>query len=47
MFTLPWLVACAPEAVDEVLAIFRRDGFDDAREIGELVAGEPLVEVLD
>ena len=41
------LVACAPEAVDEVLAIFRRDGFDDAREIGELVAGEPLVEVLD
>lgn len=40
------LVACAPEAVGEVLAIFRRDGFDAACEIGELVAGEPGVEVL-
>lgn len=40
------LVACAPDAVDEVLAIFRRDGFDGACEIGEFVAGEPGVEVL-
>ncbi len=40
------LVACAPDAVDEVLAIFRRDGFDCACEIGEFVAGEPGVEVL-
>ncbi|ODS98788.1 MAG: selenide, water dikinase SelD [Lautropia sp. SCN 69-89] len=40
------LVACAPDAVGEVLAIFRRDGFDAACEIGELVAGEPGVEVL-
>jgi len=41
------LVACAPHAVDEVLAVFRRDGFETACEIGELVAGEPGVEVLD
>jgi len=40
------LVACAPGAVGEVLAIFRRDGFDCACEIGELVAGEPGIEVL-
>src|SRR5690606_22716418 len=41
------LVSCAPHAVDEVLEVFRRDGFDAACEIGELVAGEPGVEVLD
>ncbi|RPH61764.1 MAG: selenide, water dikinase SelD [Burkholderiales bacterium] len=41
------LVACAPEAVDEVLAVFRRDGFDAAREIGEFVVGEPAIEVVD
>lgn len=28
------LVSCAPEALDEVLAIFRRHGFDDAAVIG-------------
>ena len=39
------LVACAPHAVDEVLAIFRRDGFDAACEIGELAVGEPGVDV--
>jgi selenide,water dikinase len=33
------LVACAPEAVEEVLAEFRRDGFAAARRIGELAAG--------
>lgn len=30
------LVSCAPEAVDEVLAIFRRHGFAQAAEIGEM-----------
>jgi selenide,water dikinase len=33
------LVACAPEAVTEVLAAFSREGFDRAAEIGEIVAG--------
>ena len=37
------LVSCAPEAVDEVLAIFRRDGFESAAVIGRLEAGEPEV----
>jgi selenide, water dikinase len=40
------LVACAPSAVDEVLALFRADGFDRAAVIGELAAGTPGVEVL-
>ncbi|MGF6551595.1 selenide, water dikinase SelD [Paraburkholderia youngii] len=40
------LVSCAPEAVDEVLALFRADGFADARVIGELVSGEARVEVI-
>jgi selenide,water dikinase len=39
------LVACAPEAVDEVLEIFRRDGFDHASAIGDLLAGEPCIHV--
>jgi selenide,water dikinase len=39
------LVACAPGAVDEVLEIFRADGFDRAAVVGEIVAGEPQVEV--
>ncbi len=33
------LVSCAPEAVDEVLAVFRRHGFAAATEIGEITAG--------
>ena len=33
------LVACAPEAVDEVLAIFRAEGFGEAAVIGEIAAG--------
>jgi selenide,water dikinase len=37
------LVACAPDAVDEVLGIFRRDGFESAAVIGELSMGEPQV----
>jgi selenide,water dikinase len=39
------LVACAPEAVDAVLAAFRRDGFERAAVVGELADGEPAVEV--
>jgi selenide,water dikinase len=37
------LVACDPASVDEVLEIFRRDGFAAAAVIGELEMGEPLV----
>ena len=33
------LVACAPDAVERVLAEFRRDGFDQAAVIGTLEAG--------
>ena len=33
------LVACAPEAVDQVLAVFQRHGFAAAAEVGEIVAG--------
>ena len=33
------LVACAPETVDEVLAVFRQHGFAAAAEVGEIVAG--------
>ncbi len=40
------LVACSAGAVDRVLAAFRRDGFADACEIGELSAGEPGVDVV-
>jgi selenide, water dikinase len=39
------LVACAPGAVNEVLEIFRAEGFDRAAVVGEMVAGEPQVEV--
>ena len=39
-------MSCAPEAVDEVLAVFRADGFDYARVIGDMVNGEPRVEVI-
>ncbi|MBU4520560.1 MAG: selenide, water dikinase SelD [Gammaproteobacteria bacterium] len=34
------LVACAPEAVAEVLAIFERHGFAAAAEVGEIIAAE-------
>ncbi len=37
------LVACAPEAVDEVLTIFRRESFASAAPIGRFVAGTPKV----
>ena len=39
------LVACAPEVVSAVMEVFRRDGFEEAAVIGELVNGEPAVEV--
>ncbi len=39
------LVACAREAVAEVLGIFRADGFERAAVIGRLTAGEPKVRV--
>jgi selenide,water dikinase len=35
------LVACVPGAVAEVLAIFKRHGFDAAAEVGEIVAPQP------
>ena len=31
------LVSCAPEAVQAVLAIFKQHGFDDARDMGQIV----------
>ena len=39
------LVACSPSACDEVLRIFRSEGFDHAAIVGEIVAGEPKVRV--
>ena len=39
------LVACAPDAVDDVMAEFRNGGFADARPIGKLLAGTPRLEV--
>jgi selenide, water dikinase len=39
------LVACAPDTVDEVLALFHADGFDRATVIGEMRDGAPRVVV--
>lgn len=39
------LVACAPDTVDEVLALFAREGFAHAAVIGEMQAGEAGVKV--
>ncbi len=39
------LVACAPEACNEVLSIFQAEGFADAAVIGEVDAGEARVSV--
>jgi selenide,water dikinase len=36
------LVACAPDAVDQVLAIFRGEGFDRAAVIGDLRVGSGI-----
>jgi selenide, water dikinase len=40
------LVSCAPAAVDEVLALFAKEGFAHAAVIGEMVAGQARVEVM-
>ena len=39
------LVSCAPEAADEVLTIFRREGFDQAAVIGEMRDGVARIAV--
>jgi len=39
------LVSCAPSAVEEVLALFAREGFADAAVIGEMAAGAAKVQV--
>ncbi len=39
------LVACAPDAVDEVLALFHTDGFSRAAVIGEVIEGPAHVTV--
>jgi selenide,water dikinase len=39
------LIACAPEAVDAVLAVFRTEGFADAAVIGNIEAGPPRIAV--
>jgi selenide,water dikinase len=40
------LVSCAPEIADEVLALFRADGFDRAAVIGRIAAGGARLTVL-
>jgi selenide,water dikinase len=40
------LVSCAPEAVDAVLGIFRKEGFAQAAVIGRVEAGKPLLRVI-
>jgi selenide,water dikinase len=39
------LVACDPAHVDQVLDVFRSEGFDRAQEIGEVVPGAPRIRV--
>jgi selenide,water dikinase len=39
------LVACAPESVTDVLSIFLQQGFPHVSVIGEIVAGEPGIDV--
>jgi len=39
------LVACAVDAVDEVLAVFRNEGFEGAAVIGTITAGTPRIVV--
>jgi selenide, water dikinase len=40
------LVSCAPDMTDEVLSIFRSEGFDRAAVIGELRKGPTRVAVM-
>lgn len=39
------LVSCAPESVTEVLSLFLQQGFTHVSVIGEILAGEPAIEV--
>jgi selenide,water dikinase len=39
------LVACADDAADEVLAVFRAEGFADASVIGRIEPGPPRIVV--
>ena len=39
------LVACAPEAADAVLDLFRSQGFEQAAVVGEMTAGDAQVRV--
>ena len=39
------LVSCDPSSVEDVLALFHREGFEAAAVIGEMVAGDPRVQV--
>jgi selenide,water dikinase len=39
------LVACAPEATEEVIALFRAEGFGRAAVVGAMVAGPPRIAV--
>ena len=39
------LVSCDPASVDEVLALFRREGFDDAAVIGHMAEGAARIQV--
>jgi selenide,water dikinase len=41
------LVSCSAQAVDDVLALFRKDGFAHASVIGEMAAGPARVEVAE
>jgi selenide, water dikinase len=40
------LVTCRPDATDDVLAIFRSEGFDRAAVVGEISAGAPSITVV-
>ncbi len=39
------LVSCAPDATESVLSIFRSQGFAEAKIIGEVIEGNPVVNV--
>jgi selenide,water dikinase len=38
-------VSCDPDSVDEVLALFAREGFGEAAVIGRMLEGAPRVTV--
>ena len=39
------LVSCSADTVDEVLALFKREGFAHAAVIGEMIPGPARIEV--